>query len=99
MGVPADERSIQHRCRKYVIGILRQQGEVLRHPLPPHCADRVTLQADGAGLRATQPRERQQGERLAAAVAAQDGDEFATQKAQREALDEHPSGHADAEPG
>ena len=67
--------------------------------LPPHCADRVTLQADGAGLRATQPRERQQGERLAAAVAAQDGDEFATQKAQREALDEHPSGHADAEPG
>ena len=49
MGVPADERSIQHRCRKYVIGILRQQGKVLRHLLPAALGPLIVVGTLGVG--------------------------------------------------
>jgi len=97
MGVPPDERGIQHLCGEDIVGVLRQQRQPPGDLLPAHRVHQFAVQAYGAGVGLPQAGERQQRQRLAAAVAAEDGNDLAAAEGHVQCFDQHPSGHADAQ--
>ncbi len=98
MRMAADERRIEHRCRKDIVGVLRQQREAPGDLLPPQRSYRVVTQADGTPVRLPQTGKRQQGQCLAGSVAAEHGDELAAVQRHFQGFDQSASGDADAEP-
>ncbi len=99
----ADMRMPPYHCRlhyrrgKDVVDELGQQGQVLRDPVPGRGKHIVSPEADRSGVGPAQPGERQQGQRLARAVLAQDGNEFARAYIEVEVIDERPARYGDAQ--
>ncbi len=97
MGVPANHGRVEHRGRKYIVDVLREQRQRPGR-FPATCRDDIVTMKErlSCGRRA-QACERMQGQGFACAVLSEDGEEFSGAQLERQVLDQRSTGHVDAE--
>jgi len=94
--VPADQCGVEDGRGKHVFIVLRQQGKSLRNLSPRQMVEGRPVQLNPAGC-SPQSGQRMQAERLAGAIPAQDGDEFAACNRECQARNQPAARHVDVE--